>query len=104
MFQSVYVGSGEALASFDSYIRGWDENAYSRMRRYFRWVAVIDVAGRTADIIDAVTDLKKKTGEDVVYSDSLKERISDRKIATAAGSIGKLKSFQVVKRNAGRGH
>ena len=62
VFQSVYVGSGEAPQDFDSYIRGWDENAYERDERYFRWVAVIDVAGRTADIIDAVTDLKKKTG------------------------------------------
>ena len=101
VFQSVYVGSGEAPQDFDSYIRGWDENAYERDERYFRWVAVIDVAGRTADIIDAVTDLKKKDGEDVVYSDSLKRRISDRKIATAAEAFGELKSFQVVKRNAG---
>lgn len=101
VLQSVYVGTGEAPGDFDSYIRGWDENAYERDERYFRWVAVIDVAGSTANMIDTILDLKKKDGEDVVYSDDLKRRISDTEIATAAEAFGELKNFQVVRRNAG---
>ncbi len=101
VFQSVYVGSGDAPADFDSYIRGWDEHAFERDERYFRWVAVIDVANRTTNIVDAIVNLKKKDGEDVVYSDDLKRRISDTEIATAAEAFGELKNFQVARRNAG---
>ena len=101
VLQSVYVGNGSQNADFETYIRGWDENAYEREERYFRWVAVVDTAGQKDAMIDAVQKLYKKAPEDIVYSSQLKKRISDKSIKTAAEAFGELREFKILQRNPG---
>lgn len=101
VLQSVYVGKGEGNRDFETYIRGWDENAYEREERYFRWVAAVNPVSRKDQMIDTIGKLHKKDEKDIVYSDELKKRISDKSIKTASEAFGEPKEFQVVQRNPG---
>lgn len=101
VLQSVYIGNGEKNLDFETYIKGWDENAYEKDERYFRWVAVADPVKRKDQMIDTIEKLQKKDEKDIVYSDELKKRIKDKGIRTAAEAFGELKEFQVIQRNSG---
>lgn len=101
VFQSVYVGNGDAPTDFENYIRSWDENALEKNEKYFRWVAVVDTVNRAGQLIDAIVDQQKKDPEDIVYSSELKKRISDENTKSALEAFGEIKECNILHRNVG---